>query len=65
MHTDLNSEKATNYKTYIGDGVYAEYDGWHVSVYTSDGIIESPRVHLDPNVLDALIRFRERVRIIS
>lgn len=47
-------------KEYLGDGLYAEWDGWNI-------ILSAPRengdhwVGLEPTVFDALIRYKERV----
>lgn len=47
-------------KTYLGDGVYAEHDGYMISVYTSNGITKGEPIYFEPEVLDALIRFSKR-----
>lgn len=44
-------------QTYLGDGVYAEFDGYQVYVWTSNGIKESERIALEPSVLDNLVNF--------
>jgi hypothetical protein len=44
-------------KAYIGDGVYAEYDGYNVWIYTSNGIEESIKIALEPEVLANLNNF--------
>ena len=47
-------------ETYLGDGLYAHFDGWHF-------ILRAPRefgdhhVALEPPVFDALLEYRERV----
>jgi hypothetical protein len=43
-------------KTYIGDGVYARWDGLYVVLTTSSGGTEN-RVYLDAPVLEALATF--------
>lgn len=45
---------ADNHKTYLGDGVYAEFDGYYIWLYTSNGVEESQRIALEPQVLDNL-----------
>lgn len=51
---------------YLGDGVYAENDGWHIWIWTSDGVQSSQKIALEPKVLDSLVKYRsmllERVR---
>ena len=44
-------------KTYIGDSVYAQFDGflWTLTTEQGDGIA-SNTVHLEPQVLEAFLR---------
>ena len=48
-------------KDYLGDGVYAEFDGYHVVIYTSNGITNSPPIAIEPAVMAALNRYYNRV----
>jgi hypothetical protein len=47
-------------ETYIGDGLYAHFDGYHI-------VLRAPRlggdhhVALEPPVFDALLKYRERI----
>lgn len=41
-------------KMYLGDGVYAEYDGWHIILTTEYGERITNRICLDPTVVEAL-----------
>ncbi len=46
---------------YIGDGAYVYMESWgDVVLYTSDGIRETARVCLEPEVLQAFKRWLER-----
>lgn len=47
---------------YLGDAVYAEYDGYHIWLYTSDGVRQRDRIALEPLVLDALNRYNEDIQ---
>jgi hypothetical protein len=49
-------------KAYIGDGVYADFDGYYIWLYTSDGIEKSAKIALEPEVLDALNNFALEMR---
>lgn len=50
-------------QTYLGDGVYAEFDGYQIWVWTSNGIEASPRIALEPAVIERLNEFfAERTR---
>lgn len=52
-------EGVTMEETYLGDGVYATWDGWHIWL---DLRAQGPdKIALDPSVLDALQEFRDRV----
>lgn len=48
---------------YIGDGVYASFDGYHVNlaVNNHDNIV----VYLDPHVITALIKYFDDVKKLS
>jgi hypothetical protein len=48
-------------ETYLGDGVYAGQDGYHIWLWTSDGITKSKPIALEPQVLDALTIYRSRL----
>ncbi len=47
-------------KAYLGDGVYASFDGYQVWIWTSNGLRLSERIALEPSVLEALNRFNTR-----
>ena len=46
---------------YLGDGVYASYDGYHV-VLDLRGQDDFTRIALEPAVLRALIEYADKVR---
>ncbi len=43
-------------KTYLGDGVYASFDGYHVVLRTEGNLI-----YLEPAVMDALARYYQAI----
>jgi hypothetical protein len=47
-------------KTYLGDGAYAEFDGYQLCVTAENGVEVTNTVYLDPSVLMALLRFAGR-----
>lgn len=51
-------------KTYLGDSVYATFDGFHIVLTTENGYTDDPRnlIALEPEVLAALDRFREEFK---
>ena len=46
-------------KTYLGDGVYAEFDGYHLVLTTENGIAVTNTVALEPAVYAAMTRYVE------
>jgi len=44
---------------YLGDGVYASFDGYHIRLAVDHH--ENVVVYLEPSVLDALDRYRDRI----
>lgn len=44
-------------KIYLGDGVYAEFDGYQIKLYTSNGMTESEPIFLEAGVASVLFRF--------
>jgi hypothetical protein len=46
-------------KRYIGDGVYAEYDGFGYWLTTENGVSVTNRIYLEPEVWEALKGFVE------
>lgn len=49
-------------KRYLGDGVYAKFDGYHIVLTVEDGETVRQTIFLDPSVLAGLDSFREDVR---
>jgi len=47
-------------KDYLGDGVYAEYDGWGIWLKANDHACPTDEIYLEPSVMEALDRFRKR-----
>jgi hypothetical protein len=43
--------------TYLGDGLYASFDGYQVELYASNGIEKTNSVFLEPWVLSAFLKY--------
>lgn len=44
-------------RQYLGDGVYAKFDGWMLTIYLDNGVTQSSFIALEPEVLQALVEF--------
>ena len=44
-------------KVYLGDGAYAEFDGYALVLTTENGISVTNTIVLEPEVYGALVRF--------
>lgn len=49
---------------YIGDAVYATYDGYGILLDTRDGISISSKIYLEPEVFHNLVAFAKRRNIL-
>jgi hypothetical protein len=47
-------------ETYLGDAVYASFDGWQICLRTGDG--NNQVIYLEPGVLNALSDFVAKIR---
>lgn len=48
-------------KVYLGDSVYASFDGYQIWLTTENGFDASNSIALDDQVLQALINYKERL----
>jgi len=44
---------------YLGDGLYAAFDGYQIELYASNGINKTNQVYLDSHVLAAFLKYVE------
>lgn len=49
------------YREYLGDSVYAGFDGYHIILTTENGYGPTNTIGLEPNVLKALDNYRRRL----
>lgn len=49
-------------KEYLGDGLYADYDGEHIVLTAENGITATDTVYLNREVFEALLSFEKRLR---
>lgn len=48
--------------TYLGDGLYVNYDGIHVEVYSYNGVTATNKVYFDSETLGNFLAFVERLK---
>ena len=53
---------ASDFKQYIGDGVYADFNGFHVVLTTENGISVTNEIYLEDVVMAALLDWHERLQ---
>lgn len=53
---------ASELKQYLGDGVYADFDGYQLVLTTWDGIHAVNTIYLDDQTYAALLRYVERLK---
>ena len=53
----------TREEHYIGDAVYASFDGWQIKLRTGDG--NDQVVYLDPSVMRQLVEYAKRVGLLG
>jgi hypothetical protein len=49
-------------RRYLGDGVFADFDGYQIVLTAEDGIQVTNRVYLEPAVFAALVRYEATLR---
>jgi len=53
----MDDKKYKMKKIYLGDGVYANFDGYHVVLTTENGIEITNTIYLDPDALSSLLEY--------
>lgn len=48
-------------KAYIGDGVYADFDGFNIVLTTENGVEVTNTIFLEPEVFMSLLKYAERL----
>lgn len=50
------------FKSYLGDSVYADFDGWQVKLTTESGGLPDNVIYLEPAVVEAFLQYIERLK---
>jgi hypothetical protein len=59
---NLGNDKPSKQCQHLGDGVYADFDGYHIILTANDPRDETRRVYLEPQVIEALNHYIKRVK---
>lgn len=51
----------SEYKVYLGDSVYADFDGHYVVLTTDNGFGPSNTIYLEPGALSSLFAYARRI----
>jgi hypothetical protein len=54
--------EASRQDEYLGDGLYAAFDGYQIELYAFDGIVKTNQVYLDSHVLAAFLKYVESLK---
>jgi hypothetical protein len=49
-------------KEYLGDGVYASFDGYQIELTAENGIRATDTIYLEPDVYTRLVQFVENLK---
>lgn len=49
-------------KSYLGDGIYADFDGYQIVLTTENGLCTTNIVYLEPSVYQALLRYVDNLK---
>jgi hypothetical protein len=52
----------SDHKMYLGDAVYAYFDGFSIVLTTEDGVRATNTIVMEPDVVSALVTFVERIQ---
>lgn len=59
----MSTNQKPDTKVYLGDAVFAAYDGYHVVLTTENGIAITNEIYLEPHVYQALIKYVEQLKM--
>ena len=62
MSVDVGVKPPLPEPVYLGDGLFARFDGYQVELYASNGIAKTNVVYLDPGVLNAFLDFVKQLK---
>ena len=58
----MTSLDQTDFREYLGDSVYVDFDGFHIVLTTDNGLGPTNTIALDDHVYANLLRYVERLK---
>lgn len=58
----MNNSEDKKFKQYLGDGVYVQFDGYELTLTTSNGMQTTNTIVLQTEVYTALVKFVESLK---
>jgi len=58
---DVGVKPPSRERSYLGDGVYASFDGYHIVLETINGMSVTNRILLEPGVYASLTLYMEKL----
>jgi hypothetical protein len=62
MALDVGVKQSDPGPTFLGDGLYAQFDGWQIELYATDGTRKTNSVFLELSVLEQFLQFVQQLR---
>jgi hypothetical protein len=50
------------YKRYLGDGVYVEFDGYHIVLTTGSGVTATNKIYMETEVFQKLVEYEKMLK---
>lgn len=57
MTVDVTVKPPAAEPVYLGDGLYADFDGYQIELYASNGVRKTNQVYLDSSTLHAFLNY--------
>lgn len=58
----MAEEVKRDFRSYLGDSVYIDFDGYHLRLYTNNGGLDKNIICMEPGVVDALSKYINRIK---
>lgn len=60
--TDIGPQQPDQQAEFLGDGLFAQFDGWQIELFAHNGISKTNSVFLEPGVLNEFLQYVQRLR---